>query len=531
MMDKRKLLVPILASFLNKAHAALTVLTLADLPFNEDNRLAEHIFAYPAGACAALIDADDAMFEGKNDHTFATLDGDAFRDVFGHLRNVPDTPPTTASSFHDCLAVCLERGTNHSVVSRTLPHRYWQYGQKDDDGNMTNVDTISNFFISDSCGMVEYGFVNYHTNPVKLYWINSDTNVPQFNQELGIGESATSFITTFIGHKFQGYDTQPNEDALTNEMMLEFIVENYGVIGIKNHVQPQLTREGVDQEVRTTLTNEWDRHNRIKRTFTPLGFSKGRLPDDMYASMGSYYYNNRKYPHKVHEEWHQGKGVFVNYWEADSNFIQIPWRLKKRWQGRLKELIETWAGVEVDITDMYGMREYTKGARLLTHVDRVETHAASMIVNIAQENVTKPWTIEVHDHADRLHEVVMEPGDIVYYESAKALHGRNTPLYSGNYINLFTHYRPVGDPQWYTRDNPEHTPEPLMDVGECRLTGQIDAYSQGAVTCDNNAIGPHLSPKMFIAKGAMDLYQWWKDVGPEEEGNNKNTIDGSQEEL
>ena len=207
------------------------------------------------------------------------------------------------------------------------------------------------------------------------------------------------------------------------------------------------------------------------------------------------------------------------------SFIQIPWILKKRWQGRLKEMIEAWSGVEVDITDMYGMREYTKGARLITHVDRVETHAASMIVNIAQENVTQPWTVEVYDHANRLHEVVMEPGEIVYYESAKALHGRNTPLYSGNYVNLFTHYRPAGDPQWYTRDNPEHTPDPLIDVGECRLTGPSDAYSQGAVTCENPAIGPHLSPKMFTATEGMDLYQWWKDVGPNEEET------GSQEEL
>ena len=33
--------------------------------------------------------------------------------------------------------------------------------------------------------------------------------------------------------------------------------------------------------------------------------------------------------------------------------------------------------------------------RLVTHVDRESTHAASLIVNIAQDNVTRPWTIEV----------------------------------------------------------------------------------------------------------------------------------------
>ncbi len=88
----------------------------------------------------------------------------------------------------------------------------------------------------------------------------------------------------------------------------------------------------------------------------------------------------------------------------------------------------------------------------------------------------------------------------------------------------------MGDPEWYTRDNPEHTPEPLLDVGNCRLTGQLDQYSQGAVTCDNDAIGPHLSPRMFTATNGDDLFQWWKSVGPEEEVN---TVDakGMGEEL
>jgi len=288
-------------------------------------------------------------------------------------------------------------------------------------------------------------------------------------------------------------------------------------LGIKNHEQPPMNREGVAEEVSRTLNSEWKRHLQIKRTFSSLGYDKGRLPDDLYASLGAYYYNNRNPPHKVLEEWGRHKGVFVNYWETDVNFIQIPWHLKQRWQTRLREMVEAWTGVELEITDMYGMREYTKGARLLTHVDRESTHAASLIVNIAQENVPRPWTIEVHDHADRLHEVVMEPGDIVYYESAKGLHGRNTPLQGGNYINLFTHYRPLDDPDWYRRENPEGTPEPLIDVGECHLEGRLDQYSQGAVVCDNKAIGPHLSPTMFKANSGQDLFQWWKSVGPEED--------------
>lgn len=115
----------------------------------------------------------------------------------------------------------------------------------------------------------------------------------------------------------------------------------------------------------------------------------------------------------------------------------------------------------------------------------------------------------------------MSPGDIVYYESAKALHGRNTPLQGGKYINLFTHYRPIDDPDWFQRENPEGTPEPLIDVGECKLVGQLDQYSQGAVQCDNNAIGMHLSPTMFQATNGEDLFRWWQMTSPNDDSRDE----------
>jgi len=416
-MTKSALLLPLLSILSHdEVQAATTIEFLADLPYNEDDRLSTHIFAYPAGKCASLIDSDTTIREGQWGHEFVALDGEAFGAVFGHLEGVDAaSPPSDVKSFRDCLAACLEKGTQRSVVARPLPHRYWKRGQVEDEGEIREVENMDRFLTSDSCGKVEYGFINYHENPVKVYWINGRTGEAVPNQDLAYGERETSFITTFVGHKFQIYDTEPNDDPLTNEMMLEVNVPSHGIVGVKNHVQPHVPRDGVENEVKSTAMSEWTRHLRIKRTFSALGFNKGRLPDDMFASLGAYYYNNRNPPHKVHEEWGRHKGVFVNYWETDVNFIQIPWHLKRRWQGRLRELVEAWAGVELETTDMYGMREYTEGARLLTHVDRESTHAASLIVNIAQENVSKPWTVEVHDHADRLHEVVMEPGDIVYY--------------------------------------------------------------------------------------------------------------------
>jgi hypothetical protein len=238
------------------------------------------------------------------------------------------------------------------------------------------------------------------------------------------------------------------------------------------------------------------------------------------------------------------------------------------WQSRVKLLVEAWTGVELETTDMYGklhnkealintcytdavvcrgifsfvyvsdsnsltnlrptlslslslslptsagMRRYEDGARLLTHVDREATHAASVIMNIAQAGVRTPWKVEIYDFADRLHEIEMDPGDIVYYESARCLHGRMQALDADYYVNLFAHYRPVGDPEWFTKPNPPGTPAPAIDIGVCSASpdggsAPVCVLRSGSST----ASAPYLSPKMQQLHGPDDLYHFWKQAG------------------
>ena len=480
-----------------QASAREVVSSLTDLPFDENDHLASHIVAYPAsGPCSDLVEA--VLPSGSNlyGHLPIAVDGDAATALFGE----DFKSDSTFAAVNECPAVCLDRGVDKSLVAYPLPEKY--YRPKEDGTDHTS---FPNFIASLSCGRVEFGFINYSSKTLNLYWVNAEGK-RSYLYPLERMERNTRFIHTFVGHRFIA------EDPDTKEDLMDHTVQFNGVIGVFNHVNHHRKRD-IRNEVQRTMAGEWSKHLQVKRTFSPLGFDKGRLPDDVFGSMRAFYYNNRNPPHRLMEEW-DSKGLYVNYWETDCNFIQIPWELKAIWQVRLKDVVQSWVGVEIEQTDLYGVRQYEAGARLLTHVDRITTHAVSLIVNIAQGNLTSPWTVEVYDHANRLHEVVMEPGDIVYYESAKSLHGRNTPLSGGYYANIFTHYRPIGDPDWYKKDNPEGTPEPLMDVGKCELVGKPNEYSTGAVKCDNPAIGPHLSPKMLTATSGDDLYNLWLSVGP-----------------
>jgi hypothetical protein len=51
------------------------------------------------------------------------------------------------------------------------------------------------------------------------------------------------------------------------------------------------------------------------------------------------------------------------------------------------------------------------------------------------------------------------------------------PLNGSHYVNIFSHYRPVGDPEWYQKTNPPGTPKALLDVGAAAvLTGPGDLF-------------------------------------------------------
>ena len=62
----------------------------------------------------------------------------------------------------------------------------------------------------------------------------------------------------------------------------------------------------------------------------------------------------------------------------------------------------------------------------------------------------EPWPLQIVGHDGHVHELTIEPGELIYYESAKCLHGRMRQKLRGqHFVNVFVHYRPAGDHEWY----------------------------------------------------------------------------------
>ena len=61
------------------------------------------------------------------------------------------------------------------------------------------------------------------------------------------------------------------------------------------------------------------------------------------------------------------------------------------------------------------------------------------------------WPLTIVDFNSKSKKIILKPGQMVLYESAKAPHGRQFPLKGEFFDNVFVHYSPLK--KWYTTED------------------------------------------------------------------------------
>jgi len=223
--------------------------------------------------------------------------------------------------------------------------------------------------------------------------------------------------------------------------------------------------EGADHEL--CDSNEADRIAMNFRqpqsmvNYTEMGFAKIKAPPRVFKAIQRFWENNQG--REEVEEWYAGN-TYTNHWECPTWMLDVDNDKLEGAGEKLKNMIweiarhslEEWTGQELTPTSLYGIRKYTEGSILNTHVDRLPL-VTSAIINVAQD-VDEPWPLEVYGHDGRAYNVTMEPGDMILYESASVLHGRPFPLKGRFYANVFVHFEPTGHSRnhGFDPDNDEH---------------------------------------------------------------------------
>ena len=70
----------------------------------------------------------------------------------------------------------------------------------------------------------------------------------------------------------------------------------------------------------------------------------------------------------------------------------------------------------------------------------------SAIINVSQSG--DPWPLHIKDHSGENHKIHLEPGQMLWYESAKLPHGRPEVFTGEYYDNIFVHFKPSSRHWW-----------------------------------------------------------------------------------
>ncbi len=175
---------------------------------------------------------------------------------------------------------------------------------------------------------------------------------------------------------------------------------------------------------------------------TKKGYKKISMPRELFNKLNEFYHNNTEV---TSEESIPEFLTNENVNKKVSDLVMLPRELKVEISHALKPVMEEWSNLALESTAVYGLRRYHRGASLKMHRDTTDTHIISAILNIEQD-VDTDWPLEIEDNFYRRHRVMLHPGDMLLYESARVLHGRPSPLEGKIFCNVFVHFMPlVGD--------------------------------------------------------------------------------------
>lgn len=170
--------------------------------------------------------------------------------------------------------------------------------------------------------------------------------------------------------------------------------------------------------------------------FTQYGFGLGRCSDDLIATLRQAIQDGL--PHVRNEPYSDAINAPLLPWMIDRP------ELTQRVLQEMLPYAEEWSGLELEPHVAYGFRLYRNHSALYMHLDRMQTHIISFILHIDSSEDAEPWPIFIEDFNGTTHEVILTPGDILFYESSKCFHGRPKRLNGSWYSSIFVHYYPKG---------------------------------------------------------------------------------------
>jgi hypothetical protein len=241
----------------------------------------------------------------------------------------------------------------------------------------------------------------------------------------------------------------------------------------------------------------------IAPNFTEYGWALTRGPHDLVDMLYQGLMRGINSPHTPVEEYER---QVLDEYPAEPPLMVSMAGMHHKILEELKPIHEAWSGVKLVGNNAYGMRVYRNQSNLQMHVDESATHIISSILHIGHDPDGEPWPLVIEDLHGNTHEVFLETGDMILYESSKCFHGR-PKRYNGKwYSSVFTHYYPVDwDHKHINMETHYRIPPGWDEMPEEKIEGLeelvVSETSFKEPECEHEWCGMKNTKKWYIPEG------------------------------
>ncbi len=287
-------------------------------------------------------------------------------------------------------------------------------------------------------GHTEFTQIGKSFKPIKgtaVIWQNSDGTGAEYHATLHSGRPVIKGKKMIITKWFRENEYRPLEDQ---KLANQHHSKTKTPIQVEGK-EPYLVRI---EEVDGILHARYGDKSNIPK-ITKEGFKKLSIPKELYSTVLKFYDEglSSSFPEfdPNNEKDHARDYISSKEVQFPTRMIELTEEMKTIIFDGLQSILEDWSGRVIQRTYCYGIRIYNQGAVLKKHTDGFETRIVSGILNIDQK-VDEPWALQIDDHQGVEHELYLEPGEMILYESAILDHGRIKPLKGEYFSNLFVHF-------------------------------------------------------------------------------------------
>jgi hypothetical protein len=197
-----------------------------------------------------------------------------------------------------------------------------------------------------------------------------------------------------------------------------------------------LTKWFKETEINPSVPNEICEHHFLP-VFHPVGFEKVRMRLDCVDAVKEWMNVANEWTDEWTDEAISREGVESGMVSKHLKLDTAPIKLLNGLRDMFREILTKWIEYRTPLihTATYGVRKYLRGSHLANHYDKKNTHVISAIIHLG-DDADKPWNLYIEDHHFRPHNVTMEYGDIVLYESTTCL------LEGLAHCNMYIHFKP-----------------------------------------------------------------------------------------